>query len=105
MSARLVAAARASAPAISRIRKLWRSSSSAAMRVCRRSFICLSVCLYRLSTHDRQPRFDGSSAVDLVDDVDTLVTAVGTGDAEEDREPAPEAEPPLLRELAREDEL
>ena len=39
-----------------------------------------------------------------VDDVDRLVLAVRAGDAEEDREPAPEAELPLAGELPPEDE-
>ena len=40
-----------------------------------------------------------------VDHIDTLVPAVGAGDTEEEREPAPEAEAALLDERAREDEL
>ena len=36
----------------------------------------------------------------MVDDVDDVVLAVGPGDAEDDRGPAPEAEFPFLAELA-----
>lgn len=41
----------------------------------------------------------------LVDHVDAVVLAVGACDAEEERQPAPEAEPPLAGELSLEDEL
>ena len=44
-------------------------------------------------------------AVALVDDVDAVVLPVGAGDAEEEREPAPEAEPPFARQPPLEDEL
>ena len=50
-------------------------------------------------------RRDDPPAVALVDDVDAVVLAVGAGDAEEEREPAPEAEPPLAGERPLEDEL
>ena len=40
----------------------------------------------------------------VVDDVDRVVSAIRAGDAEEERQPAPEAEPALGRELAAEDE-
>jgi hypothetical protein len=40
----------------------------------------------------------------LVDDVDAVVLPVRAGDAEEEREPTPEAEPALARERALEDE-
>jgi DNA gyrase subunit B len=44
---------------------------------------------------------DDAAAAPLVDDVDHVVLPVGAGDAEEHRQPAPEAEPPLAREAAR----
>jgi hypothetical protein len=40
-----------------------------------------------------------------VDDVDRVVLPVGPGDAEEEREPAPEAQAALLREPTVEEEL
>lgn len=44
-------------------------------------------------------------ACGLVDDVDAVVLAVGPRDTEEEREPAPEAEPALAGEAPFEDEL
>ena len=40
-----------------------------------------------------------------MDDVDAVVLPVGAGDAQEEREPAPEAELPLTGQAAVEDEL
>src|SRR5436190_17403410 len=51
-----------------------------------------------------EPRRDLPLPGHLVDHVDRLVLAVRAGDAEPHREPAPEAEPPLLRDRPREDE-
>ena len=51
-----------------------------------------------------QPRRDDAASVRLVDDVDGVVLAVRPGDASEEGEPAPEAEPPLARERAGEHE-
>ena len=53
---------------------------------------------------DRQPADDAAPSACLVDDVDDVVLAIRAGDAEEDRGPAPEAEPALLLQLALEDE-
>ena len=50
---------------------------------------------YRLRFKDRQPGLDRSPPVHLVDHVDTVVLPVGAGHPEEERRPAPEAEPPL----------
>src|SRR5438105_15047037 len=46
-----------------------------------------------------------TAAPDLVDHVHAVVLAVGARDAQEEREPAPEAEAPLVGEPAAEDEL
>ena len=46
-----------------------------------------------------------AAAVRLIDHVDSLVAAVGAGDAEEHRQPADRAQTTLLSELAAEDEL
>src|SRR3954468_13010010 len=54
--------------------------------------------------HRRQPGRHLPPPVDLVDEIDVLVLAVRAGDAGPHREPAPEAEPPLLRDRPREDE-
>src|SRR5262245_28767758 len=112
MSASPIAAASASAPANSRIRKLRRCSSRAAaiafgcfclgdMVVVGRSVLLWS---HRRGWEHRQARLDRSPAVDLVHDVDTVVLAVRTRNAEEERQPAPEAEPSLVLERAGKDE-
>jgi hypothetical protein len=44
-------------------------------------------------------------ALCLIDDVDAVVLAIGPGDAEEEGEPAPEAEPPLAGKRPLEDKL
>ena len=60
----------------------------------------------RLVGDERQPRGDDAAAAGgLEEDVDAVVLAVRAGDAEEQRQPAPEAEPALLREPCLEDEL
>jgi hypothetical protein len=48
---------------------------------------------------------DDPLAADLVDDIDAVVLPIRPGDAEEEREPPPEAEPPLLGKPRLEDEL
>jgi len=53
----------------------------------------------------RQPGGDNPSPARFVDDVDAVVLPVRPCDAEEEREPAPEPEPPLLGEPRLEDEL
>src|SRR6478672_9066775 len=53
----------------------------------------------------RQPGGDNPAAPRVVDHVDAVVLPVRPRDAEEEREPAPEAEPPLLGEPRLEDEL
>ena len=53
----------------------------------------------------RQPGRDNPSPARVVDDVDAVVLPVRPCDAEEEREPAPEAEPPLLGQPRLEDEL
>src|SRR5438067_2077974 len=54
---------------------------------------------------ERQSRRDGTAAADRVDHVDLVVLPVRAGDAEEEREPAPEAEAALARQRPLEDEL
>src|SRR5438067_13388487 len=54
---------------------------------------------------NRKTRRDDPAAAGLVDDVNTIVLAVRPCDTEKEGEPAPEAQPPLLREPVREDEL
>src|SRR6266511_3658642 len=56
----------------------------------------------RLVRVEREIARDYSSAAALVDDVHRIVLAVRARDAEEKREPAEEAEPPLLGEAAPE---
>jgi len=53
----------------------------------------------------RQPGGDNPAAASVVDDVDAVVLPVRPCDAEEEREPAPEAESPLLGEPRLENEL
>ena len=67
------------------------TSSRAARRRGSRSAPRTSTCR---CAERRQPARDEPSAADLVDDVDRVVLAVGAREAEEDREPADEAEPP-----------
>ena len=50
---------------------------------------------------ERQLRRDDALAVPLVDDVDRVVLPVRARDADDDRRPAPEAEPALRLQLAR----
>src|SRR5581483_2968804 len=111
MSASPIAAAVANAPATSSMRKLRRSKSSATVLVRDRRCVVIASpgstfqTPYRLRVKYRQPRFDGSLAVHLVDHVDTVVLLVRAGDAEEEGCPAPEPEPALTRERAPEDEF
>jgi hypothetical protein len=58
-----------------------------------------------LLKRQRQPGGDNPSPAHVVDDIDAVVLAVRPCDAEEEREPAPEAEPPLLGQPRLEDEL
>ena len=59
----------------------------------------------RLIRNQRQPRRDNPPTAGLVDDINAVVLPIRPGDAEEEREPAPEAEPPLLGQPRLEDEL
>ena len=58
-----------------------------------------------LLNDQRQPGGDNPASAHVVDDVDAVVLPVRPRDAEEEREPAQEAEPPLLGEPRLEDEL
>ena len=53
----------------------------------------------------RQPGGDNPAAPRVVDHVDAVVLAIGPGDAEEEGQPPPEPQAPLLGELGSEDEL
>ena len=55
--------------------------------------------------YQRQAGRDDPPTAALVDHVDAVVLPVGAGHAEEEREPAPEAELPFTRERPLEDEL
>src|SRR5262249_14126894 len=54
---------------------------------------------------DRQARGDRPAAAVVVDDVYAVMRPIRARDAQEERQPAPEAELPLLGERALEDEL
>src|SRR5436190_16669522 len=54
---------------------------------------------------DRQAAGHGSPAVDVVDDIDTIVLPVRPRDPEKEGHPAPEAQLSLLRQRAPEEEL
>src|SRR5438309_7779883 len=60
--------------------------------------------LRRAARPCRLKRHDRPAPAGVVDDVDGVVLAVGAGNAEEEAEPAPEAELPLARELVPEEE-
>jgi len=60
--------------------------------------------LVRLRADDRQARGHEPPAAHFVDDIDTIVLPVRTGDTEKEGEPAPEAELPLLRHRSLKDE-
>src|SRR4051794_11741119 len=105
MSASPIAAASASAPATSRIRKFRRSSSSAAEIALGCRFVVTLNRPYRLLREDRQPCSDRSLPAHLVHDVDTVVLPVGARNAKEERDPPPEPEPSLVRDRPGEDEL
>ena len=55
--------------------------------------------------NQRQSRRDNPPTAGVVDDIDAVVLSIRSGDAEEEREPAPEAEPPLLGQPHLEDEF
>src|SRR5204863_2514901 len=74
------------------------------VRARRRGRRVVRAALGSLERLERQAGRDDALAGALVDDVDRVVLPVGAGDAEEEREPAPEAELPLARQLALEDE-
>jgi response regulator receiver domain-containing protein len=55
--------------------------------------------------HDLEPAGDCAPSVQLVDDIDAVVSAIGPGNAEKEAEPTPESELALLRERPREAQL
>src|SRR5215213_7818071 len=59
-----------------------------------------SMLLFTLVFHERQPRGDHPASGALVHHVDVVVLPIRAGEAEENAEPAPEAEVPLVRERA-----